>query len=79
MSSAFSTDFLEPTSEFQTPVTFLLVDKKQSVGIHFLSLIARTILVMHVRFSAFTEIFTFSTPDPMVSLLLVLHIMQRHH
>ena len=27
MSSAFSIDFLEPTSEIQTPVTFLLVDK----------------------------------------------------
>ena len=27
MSSAFSIGFLEPTSEFQTPVTFLLVAK----------------------------------------------------
>ena len=35
--SAFSIDFLEPTSEFQTPVTFLLMDKTQSVGILFLS------------------------------------------
>ena len=38
MSSAFFINFLEPASEFQTPVTFLLVDKTQSVGIHFLSL-----------------------------------------
>ena len=36
----------EPTSEFQTPVTFLLVDKTQRVGIHFLSSIARKILVI---------------------------------
>ena len=28
MCSAFSIDFLEPTSEFKAPVTFLLVDKK---------------------------------------------------
>ena len=35
--SAFSIDFLEPTSEFQMPVTFLLVDK----NIHFLSSITR--------------------------------------
>ena len=27
MFSAFSIDFLEPTSEFQMPLTFLLVDK----------------------------------------------------
>ena len=37
MSSAFSIDFLKPTSEFQTPVIVLLVDKTQSVGILFLS------------------------------------------
>ena len=40
MSSAFSIDFLEPTSDFQTPITFLLVDKTQSVGIHFLNKIS---------------------------------------
>ena len=33
MSSAFSVDFLEPTSDFQTPVTFLLVDKKHKVWV----------------------------------------------
>ena len=37
MSSAFSIDFLEPTSEFQMPVTFLLVDKNIKAGIRFLS------------------------------------------
>ena len=33
MSSAFSIDFLEPNSEFQTPVTFLLVDKNIKVWV----------------------------------------------
>ena len=32
MSFAFSIDFLGPTLEFQTPITFLLVGKTQSVG-----------------------------------------------
>ena len=32
MSSALSIDFLEPTSEFQMPVTFLLVDKNTKCG-----------------------------------------------
>ena len=63
MSSAFSVCFLEPTSEFQTPVTFLLVAKTQSVGIHFLSKITRNILVINL--SGFAEIFTFSTPAPL--------------
>ena len=31
MSSAFSIDVLEPTSEFQMPVTFLLVDKNTKI------------------------------------------------
>ena len=35
MSSAFFIDFLEPTSEFQMPVTFLLVDKKTKCGYSF--------------------------------------------
>ena len=70
MSSAFSIDFLEPTSEFQTHVTFLLVDKTQSVGIHFLSWIARKMLV--IKLSGFAEIFTVSTPALMVSVLAVI-------
>ena len=45
MSSAFSIDFLEPTSEFQTHVTFLLVDKNTKGGYLFLSWIAKKILV----------------------------------
>ena len=36
MSSTFSFDFIEPTSDFQTPITFLLVDKTQRVGFIFL-------------------------------------------
>ena len=36
MSSAFSVDFFEPTSDFQMSITFLLVDKTQSVGFIFL-------------------------------------------
>ena len=56
MSSAFSIDSLEPTSEFQTPVTFLLVDKNTKCGYSF-SLIARKI-----KMSGFAEIFTISTP-----------------
>ena len=70
MSSVFSIDFLEPTSEFQTPVTFLLVDKTQSVGIHFLSWIARNILV--IKLSGFAEFFTFSAPALMVSVSAVI-------
>ena len=35
MPSAFSIDFLECTSEFQTPVTFLLVDKNTKCGYSF--------------------------------------------
>ena len=64
MSSAFSIDFLEPTSEFQTHETLLLVDKTQSVDVHFLSQIARKILV--IKLSGFAEIFTFSTPVVLV-------------
>ena len=72
MCSAFSIDFIGPTPEFQTPLTFLLVDKTQSVDINFLSYIARTILV--IKFSGFAEIFTFSTAASMVSdLVLIAH------
>ena len=34
-SSAFSVDFLEPTLDFQTPITFLLVDKNTKFGYSF--------------------------------------------
>ena len=37
------------------------------MGIHFLSWIARKVLVM--KLSGFAEIFTFSTPAPKVSVL----------
>ena len=62
MSSAFSIDFLEPTSEFKSSVTVLLVDKVW-------------VFIFLVRsqgiFSEFTKIFTFSTstPTPIVSVL----------
>ena len=56
MSSAFSIDFLEPTSEIQTPVTFLWVDKNTKCGCSF-SKIAWKILV--IKLSKFAEIFTF--------------------
>ena len=35
MSSAFFVYFLEPTSKFQTPVTFLLEDKNTKCGYSF--------------------------------------------
>ena len=35
MSSAFSIDFLEPTSDFQKPIAFLLVDKNTKCGYSF--------------------------------------------
>ena len=77
MPSAFSIYFLEPTSEFESPVTFLLVDKKQSVDIHFFSKIARKTLV-----NKLSGIWKFSR---FLLLLLcfhfwsTLHIMQRLH
>ena len=67
MSSAFSIDFLEPISDFQRSIAFLLVYKTQSVGAHVLNKIARKILV--IKLSGFAEIFTFPTPAPVVSVL----------
>ena len=57
MSSAFSVDFLEPTSDFQTPITFFLVEKKHKVGTHFFNWIARKILV--IKLLGFAENFQF--------------------
>ena len=70
MSFSFSIDFLEPTSEFQTPVTFLLVDKNTKCGYSFSKLDHKNILV--IKLSGFAEIFTFSTPALMVSVLAVI-------
>ena len=56
MSSAFSVDFLEPTSDFQTPITFFLVEKTQS-GYSFFNWIARKILV--IKLLGFAENFQF--------------------
>ena len=47
------------------------------MGIHFLRLTTRIILV--IKLSGFAEIFTFSTHSPMVSVLANMHVMQRHH
>ena len=62
MSSAFSVDFLEPTSEFQMPVTFLVVAENIKCGHSFFSKIAGNISVINL--SGFAETFTFSTPLP---------------
>ena len=57
MSSVLSIDFLELTSDFQIPITFLLVDKKTKYGLHFLDYIAKKILV--IKLSGFAENFHF--------------------
>ena len=63
MASAFSIDLLEPTSKFQTPVTFLLY--------------ARKILV--IQLSGFAGMFTLSTLAHMFQFWPTLHTMQRHY
>ena len=70
MSSAFSIYFLESTSDFRIPITLLLVDKTQSVGIHILNYIIRQIL--EIKLSGFAEFFIFSTPAPVVSALALM-------
>ena len=70
MSSAFSIDFLEPTSDFQMPVTFLLVDKNIKCVYSFSKFDRKENLV--IKLSEFAEIFTFSTSAPMVSVLAVI-------
>ena len=64
MSSVFSIDSLEPTSEFQTPVTFLLVDKNTKCGYSFSKLDHKN------NFGNKLSGFAFSTP--MVSVLAVI-------
>ena len=66
MSSAFSIDFFEHTSEFQTPVTFYLVKKNTKYGNSFSKLDCKENLV--IKLWGFAEIFTFSTPAPVVSV-----------
>ena len=70
MSSAFTIDFLEPTSEFQTPVIFLLVDKNKKCWYSLSSLDRKE--NFGTKLSGFAEIFTFSTPAPIVSVLAVI-------
>ena len=65
MFSAFFIDFPEHTSEFQMPLTFLLVDKNTKLVPE---VDCKEILVI----SGFAEIFTISTPAPMISVLAVI-------
>ena len=58
-------DFREPTSDFQTPTTFLLS--------YFLNWISRNSLV--IKWPGFDEIFIFFTPTPVVSVLEVRRIL----
>ena len=67
MSSAFSLDFLKPTSDFQTPITFLFVD--QNTKSVFIFLVRSQEKKMVIQLLGFAEIFTFSTPAPVVSIL----------
>ena len=53
---SFSVDFLEHTSDFQTPITFLLVEKNTKCGYSFLNWIIRNILI--TKLSRFAEIFS---------------------
>ena len=69
MSFAFSLDFLKPTSDFQMPITFLLVDKNTKYGFRFLNLNLITRKILVIKLSGFAEIFTFSTPAPVVLVL----------
>ena len=66
MSFAFSIDFLEPTSKFQMPVTFLLVDKNTKCEYSFSKLDPKE---NFGNLSEFAEIFPFSTPTYMDSVL----------
>ena len=56
---AFSVDFLDPTSDLQAPITFLLGDTNTS-GYLFLNWTARKSLVL--KLPSFAKNFTFSTP-----------------
>ena len=47
------------------------------MGIHFLNWIARNILV--IKLLGFAEIFILLTPAPVVSVLVGMHITERHH
>ena len=73
MTSAFSIDFLEPTSEFQMPVTFLLVDKNTKCGYSFSQLDPKEIFGNLLKFSLFLLMLIWCQFWP------TLHIMGRHH
>ena len=73
MTSTFCFCFLEPTSDFQAPITFLQVYKIHSVGIHFLNWIKRNILVIKIVEHA--ESFIFLNLLQLVQLLEDRHIM----
>ena len=69
MSSAFSIDFLEPTSNIKMPITFLFVDKNTKCGCPFSKLDHKDNFG-NLKMSGFAEIFTFSSPAPVVSVLV---------
>ena len=77
MSSAFSIDFFEHTSEFKTPVTFLLVEKNTKCGYSFSKLDHKENLVIKLsgllKFSLFLLLLLWFQFRP------TLHIMQSHH
>ena len=57
MSLDFFIDLIEPTSDFQTAITFLLVDKNTSCGYSFFNWIISNIWV--TKLSGFAENFVF--------------------
>ena len=73
MSSGFSIDFPEHTSDFRSPLTFFSL----SVCINFLNSIMRKIWV--IKLLGLAEIFIVFTAVPLVSVLEGRHIMHRHH
>ena len=76
MSFAFSIDFLEPTSEFQTHVTFLLVDKNTRCGYSFSKLDMEN---FGYNLSGFAEISLSLLRPQRFQFWPTLHVMQRHH
>ena len=61
ITSVFTVDFPQPTSDFQTPFSYKR-SKAQNVGIHWLNWIARGLLV--IKLSIYAEFSTFFTPAP---------------
>ena len=79
MPSDFSVDFLQPTSDFQMHITFLLVDKNTIKVWVFNFLMRSQGRFWYIKLSGFAEIFTFSTPAPVVSVLVDRHSDRERH